>query len=554
MDIAPSPALAALLASTRDRPPAAVALDAARQRPAANATPKPSALAGGPIPMSMPAILQHPKNKHLLGAIGKKQRAAMADENATSSKSKPAHAPGGKRKRRRWENAQLAGNPHLHRPSRADFAPGPSLKDLSTVFAPPPTAFSRSTYSTPASSSLNDSSRADSVSGQFSMSLRGLRRTLRSSVVGNKVTRGQGGRIEEVLEIMERELQAWLQFEGRVSPGFYHDGSLSAAKILDSTPLDDLPFEPAHEALPDEPSSSSRPPPTPPPTLVELTRLPHTLVWLAPAPQHRFLLHSLARYYRLQSFSRPLSPLDPSTRVTHILRPQLARPNPTVLLDRVNGFETPSATDWSSAVSSTEVSSISASESEAEFTETEAEFTTDDDDGDGDETGTGDEADPERGRTLAELSSDEDGDSEYGADREGFSTDDEVDRYHAQIDSLTSSLSNLDGIGSAVPSTPTATATPTRTASAPFLPYTPVSIPSSLSIATTPRPTTRARGRRSLPLGTASGRDSLESSPSRSPTRAALETESDVPAGTGTSSASGEWTMPRRNFVDWVFE
>ncbi|GAA5884941.1 hypothetical protein JCM16303_005358 [Sporobolomyces ruberrimus] len=545
-DTAPSPALAALMASTAP-------LDPARQKPAA--TPKP--VSTGPIPMSMPAILVQPKNKHLLGALGKK--AGARDENSTSSIGRKgkgeAGIPGARRKRRRWENAQLAGNPHLHRPSRSDFAPGPSLKHLSTTFAPPPSNFSRSTYSSPVSTDPLSSATSTATSlemGQFSMSLKGLRKNLRTSVVGSRVRRGQGGRTEEVLEIMERELQEWLSFEGRVSPGFYHDGNVSSSKALDPTPLEDWVPPTPIDSLPDEPTSSSRSRSNPPPTLLELTRLPHTVVWLAPSPQHRFILHSLARYYRLQSFSRPLSPLDPTVRVTHILRPQVTRPSTTRGGVVQSGFDTPSATDWSSASAlSTEVSSISASESEAEFTEdSEGVTTTDDEDGvttDGEGGGGG-----EGGRTLEdlELSS---GESEYGADRElGFSTDEEDGFTGGGVDSLASSFADLSatgpsGIGSAVPSTPTSTADTPRRSSLPFLPYTPpTALPSSLStISTTPRPATRARGRRSLPTG--GGRDSLESSPSRSPTR---ENETIDPVVVG----KGEWKMPERSFVAWVFD
>jgi len=447
--------------------------------------------------------------------------------------------------------AQLAGNPHLHRPTRSDFAPGPSLKDLSTVFAPPPSHFSRSTYTTP-STSTSVSDAFSKESGQFSMSLRGLRRNLRTGVVGNKVRRGEGGRVEEVLEIMERELQSWLEFQGKVEPGYFHTSTLANGKLLDSTPLEDYQFPPPPTSnfLPDEPVRSSRlsAPPPPPSTLVELTRLPHTLVWLAPSPQHRYLLHSLSRYYKLQSFSRPLSPLDSETRVTHILRPQLNKP---VLVNTLGGgFETPSATDWSSASGvSTEVETteISASEeeeeSEAEFTE--GTFTTDDEEG-----FTTDEGEIVHGRVLDELSSG--GESDYGADREtGFTTDEGEDDDHT--DSLASSFANLSTaqLGSAVPATPTSISqTPQRTRTPPFLPYTPTTssstpTPSTLATAlSTARPVTRARGRRSLPLGSG-GRDSLESSPSRSPTRG---DEVQVIVN------KGEWKMPERGFVDWVFE
>ncbi|GAA5998989.1 hypothetical protein JCM5350_005474 [Sporobolomyces pararoseus] len=572
-DTAPSPALQALMSSTRSTS-TTLPLDRAREKKPTTSN-SATSQTSGPIPMSMPAILIQPKNKHLLGALGKKafnNRDENAPSTSSTRKGKESGIPGGRRRRRRWENAQLAGNPHLHRPTRADFNPGPSLKGLSTTFAPPPTNFSRSTYSSPESTTNSSSpSKTSFESGQFSMSLRGLRKNLRTSVVGARVTRGQGGRTEEVLEIMERELQEWLSFQGRVSPGFYHDGTtISTSKVLDPTPLEDWQPPPPIESLPDEPTSRTRPtppPPSPPATLVELTRLPHTLVWLAPFPLHRYLLHSLARYYRLQSFSRPLSPLDPSTRVTHILQPQLTRPTiPTTTRGGISGFDTPSATDWSSGSAlSTEVSATE-TETETETEESEAEFTegsiitTDDEDGlttDGESVV---QDGREEGRTLEDLELSSSGESEYGADRElGFSTDDEDEEAglgrQGYVDSLASSFADINvvdsggGIGSAVPSTPTSISTTPRRSSLPFLPYTPTppstSLPSSLSISTTPRPTitTRARGRRSIPNG---GRDSVESSPSRSPTRVP---EPEVVVTT----SKGEWKLPDRSFVDWVF-
>ncbi|GAA6063425.1 hypothetical protein JCM10212_002094 [Sporobolomyces blumeae] len=545
-DTAPSPALAALLASTR---PTSAPLDPSRQRASLStigATSPPTrstqakSVHDGPIPMSMPAILQQPKNKHLLGALGGKKR-DDGTATASSKKHKDHGAPSGKRRRRRWENAQLAGNPHLHRPTRSDFAPGPSLKNLSTTFAPPPSNFSRSTYSAPESPAASDSDTSSFESGQFSLSLRGLRRNLRANV-GTRVRRGEGGRTEEVLDIMERELRAWISFEGKVQPGFFHDGALSSSKALDPTPLDECQPR-AVDALPDEPASTRRPPPAAPPTLVELTRLPHTLVWLAPSPQHRFLLHALARYYRLQSFSRALSPLDPDTRVTHILRPQLARPRPPATAAVANGFETPPTTDWSSTGATTEGSELSSGTemvSSDAMTESEGDLSASEDDWDRASLSYGSES---GGRDLAELSS---GDSDYGADHDAGSTTEEELLDDAAVDSLASSFADLSSrepvVLEATPSTPRAAPF------VPFVPSTPTPAPPSLLSAvlssSTPRPS-RARGRRSIPTGSRAGLSSAESSPSRSPTRAAVRTP---------VVAREDWRMPETGFVDWVFE
>ncbi|GAA5893072.1 hypothetical protein JCM5296_003065 [Sporobolomyces johnsonii] len=567
----------------------AAPLDAARQRPqapsSAMATVAPSSMSGA-VPLSMPAILQNPKNKHLLGALGKKERSAGGDGGAKKGTSAGA-APGGKRRRRRWENAQLSGNPHLHRPTRADFAPGPSLRDLSTTFAPPPATFSRSTYISSSPSSVPSPALLASAStyGQFSMSLRGLRRNIRG-VLGPRAKRGEGGRTEEVLEIMERELVAWLTLSGRVPDGFYHDDagvttmlSNVRGKALDPTPLEDFHLPLALPTLPDLPSASSiTSAPALPATLTELTRLPHTLVWLAPSPHHRFLLHSLARYYNLQSFSRPLSPLDPDVRVTHVLRPQLTRPLASAGGRTLASLETPPGTDWSSAGggTTTEGEEFTAGEE----TETDAASEAGELAEDWERVSVassvpppvaaGAATDDEAEAVYSSSTESEEVDSIYGGDHEG-----EDAAPGGGVDSLASSFADLSTSATPRPAEPAGAATPSK----PFLPF----LPSPFSGSTTPTPISarlastladddaatptrardRLRGRRSLGEAAGAARNgthSVESSPSRSPTRA-LNSMLGRSAGAGRVSfgaaaggGAAEWRLPETGFVDWLFD
>ncbi|GAA5940785.1 hypothetical protein JCM1841_004717 [Sporobolomyces salmonicolor] len=558
----------------------AAPLDAARRRPQAPsssmATIVPASMSGV-VPMSMPAILQNPKNKHLHGALGRNERSAGGREGGAIKATSAGAVPGGKRRRRRWENAQLSGNPHLHRPTRADFAPGPSLRDLSTTFAPPPATFSRSTYISSSPSSVPSPALLASTStyGQFTMPLRGLRRNIRGGL-GPRAKRGEGGRTEEVLEIMERELIAWLTLSGRVPDGFYRDDagvttmlSNVRGRALDPTPLEDVQLALSLPALPDLPSASSIPDaPALPATLTELTRLPHTLVWLAPSPHHRFLLHSLARYYSLQSFSRPLSPLDPDVRVTHVLRPQLTRPLANASGRTLASFETPPGTDWSSAGggTTTEGEEFTAGE------ETETDLAS--------ETGelaedwervsvassvpppvAGAATDDEAEAVYSSSTESEEVDSIYGGDHEG------EDAPGDGVDSLASSFADLS-TATPRPAELAGAATPSK----PFFPF----VPSPFNGSTAPTPTlarlastladdagtpTRVRGRRSLGEAVAArnGTYSAESSPSRSPTRA-LNSMLERSAGAGRASfgaAAGgsaqEWRLPETGFVDWLF-
>ncbi|GAA5977016.1 hypothetical protein JCM10908_004823 [Rhodotorula pacifica] len=519
----------------------------------------------GSVPLRMPAILrlQQPKGgaapKHNpRGPDGEERR------KATTANGRPGH---GKRRQRRYENAQLAGNPHLHRPSRADFSPGPYMKDLSTKFAPPPKSFSRSTYisSSPADSPSAASLAASAEAGHFGMSLRGLRRNLRMAT-GPRTQRGNGGRTEEVLEIMERELSEWLGMSGRIPEGFYHDSTtyagtslrqaVSRGKSLDPTPLDDV-FLPPVETLPDLPTTS-REDTVEVPTLTELARQPHTLVWLAPSSHHRFLLHCLARYYDLSSFSRPLSPLEPDVRVTHVLRPQLVRPrvqqaSAGTRVSELHGLETPPGTDWSTAGATT---------TEGELTATDLDTPSATDDAyDSESVGSvagGSQVDPAEWHAApAHGATDDEAEAVYSS-----ATDSDDHTSDGGVDSLASSFADLS---TAVPSTPRGMATPafvsiahpSPNGSATPTPLArPVFAPSPLSLlgaatSATPRPADRGRtGRRSLPNANLNGYTSTESSPSRSPTRAAQAAS----RGTFVGTAAGEWKLPARRFVDWLYD
>lgn len=508
-------------------------------------------------PLYIPAILKNPTNKHLASALAKKPKSA--DDKGPKLKAS-GNARGGKRGQLRWENAQLAHHPSLHRPSRSDFSPGPNLKAAIPVFAPPPASFSRSTYSSPAASS-SATGAASAEAGQYSMSLRGLRKNLRAAV---------GGRTEVVLEIMETELRAWLTLSGRIPEGFYHDST--GGKLLDPTPLDDFPL-PSLPDLPDLPSSSSSSKPVYPPTLTELTRQPHSLTWLAPSPHTRYLLHSLVRYYHLQSFSRPLSPLDPDVRVTHILRPQIARPRPPAGgLSRLGGgLETPDATDLSSVGGGTTTEGedftsdgLAAGESSAYETDTDGSVA-------GWESVSRD-ASLARGAEgyatesdSARYSSETDGaeavystesDSASAGEGEEGSEYDSAD--DGGVDSLSSSLAALPAPSAGTPprpshfvASPSGTSTPSP---APFISLaaspsgatpvpsfrlSPLSPGGDATPTRTARTAERTRGRRHLAAN--NGYASAETSPSRSRTRPAVQ-----------EVVQEEWKMPERSFLEWV--
>lgn len=230
----------------------------------------------------------------------------------------------------RTSTALLAGNPHILRPTLRDFDPRPPAGPL--TFVPPPPSFPRSlvlpSIDPPTLNPLSTSN------GQFSLSLKGVRRTL-LRLTGPIA--GLGGPTESLIRLIESELLHWLSAR---SLSDFH----STSTILDPTPFSPLP------------NSSS-----PEPTLTELSRTPSSLLWALPDPHARFITHVLARYYALPSFSKPRSPTDP-TRVTWILRPQLVRP-------RVGEVDTPPMTEMSGSEVSSEVSSEVESGSEGGWEE-----------------------------------------------------------------------------------------------------------------------------------------------------------------------------------------
>ena len=595
----------------------------ARRPSATVAAPAPSV--PGALPMRIPAILrlQGPKIAPQLAL--KKER----QEGSAAGSRKAGVAPGGKRRRRRWENgalhalyallllpasrsgarlerrghahprprtAQLAHNPHLHRPSRSDFNPGPSLKNLSTTFSPPPATFSRSTYvsSSPTDAPSAADLAAASTHGHFSMSLRGLRRTLRANLGARR-----GGRSDEVLELMERELCAWLTLSGRIPEGFFHESGAGAGaslaqacaggKALDPMPLEDWVSPSslgADSSLPDLPSHGSSPSAAheqAPPTLTELSRQPHALVWLAPSPHHRFLLHALARYYSLTSFSRPLSPLEPTIRVTHVLRPQIARAArdaPGVAGGA--GAETPPGTDWTSAGGTEEELGLS-TELDELTSDADGELDTDTDaasvlsaplEEDEDALSESDWEGRARARVPAPAGAggtDDEAEAVYSSATESSAEDTGVDTGdEAQRDALARRFARL---GVQAPSTPTRLASPlarlngsspspggsaTPRAPAPAPPFSPVPGPGpSAADPSTPlaRPADRPRGRRSLPSATLAPTEgyssAAESSPSRSPSRQGLGMSA---RGAFVGAEADEWRLPERTFAAWVFE
>lgn len=408
---------------------------------------------------------------------------------------------------------------------------------------------------------------ASSASGKFSRSLKGIRRSLRA---------GRGGRAEDVVTIVEREIREWL--DETISGGW--NAAPVGERVVDSTLVSES-LVPLFVELPDQPPHSSTSPKVlETPAIVEVARSPASIQWLIGDPYTRYIVHCLARYYSLLSFSKialPSADSTPPRRLTHLLRPHITHPTLSTLQ---NPF-TPPTTDLSASDFTASASEFASSASEIDSSVGDQES----EDGD-DEDGGWEEVVPDprhvavNGETLgrtrtATSSSDEAGRETDGLSAEdGYSTtdeenDEEENAANGEIESMVSSIASLALPPSPARDTPSAAAltaalldgaeTPTARRVSPFQATETAMRPSRLSNVlgldaldtsgnVTPKMSSRSRA---IPR-------SENSSPSRSPSRLRRPR---VSAGTGAAhtgsrevrKSAGGWVLPEKSFAQYVF-
>ncbi|SCV73611.1 BQ2448_6041 [Microbotryum intermedium] len=484
----------------------------------------------GSIPLTLPAILRHSKTKVNSGPT----RTEETVPRASTSSGRIADEIRSKRRRRRYENGRATSWEPPHHSALADRPLPWTRRTGVDDLRPAPKSFSRSVYVPGSATSINGSLPPDPSStthGAFSLSLRGLRREIRAMSGRRPNSSLQGvNRTEELVNTIESQLHDWLSMSTRrARPGYYHvsptsvdmSSRLVGGRVIDATPVEDwTPPTNAMSAmgdglLSDLPTSShhvgTTTAPEPPASITEILRSPAQLVWSLPSPHARYLLHAVARYYRLQSFSRAISPLDPNVRVTHVLRTTMLRPT-------VGGFqfETPPATDLSefSATSASEESDASSSVHGDDEGDTGSEF-----EYAGDETF-------ETIRPQVWTPG-------LASDHEEFVTDDEAsttdDAGLTESESISSSIAELALANSAL-----------RPASLPFgsLPLNGALSP-ALSDARPSRAEQRARPH-----------VLFDSSPSRSPDRQA---RTDPAVATFGAARAANWALPTVSFVDFLY-
>lgn len=402
----------------------------------------------------------------------------------------------------------FAGNPFIQKPTLKDYSPCPPASITNPYLPPLPTK-----YVEPSPDFDPSSAALSSSNGQFYLSLKGVRKTL----IRLTGTKREGGRIEELLSIIEDEIVSWLEFPARNHRTY-------GSRTIDSTPV--ASTSTVSYELGDLPTSTSRPAqPSTSPSITEFTHTPSKLLWHIPDPHTRYLAHVLARYYNLPSYSTSASELppshsahsfDPTERVTHFIRPAFIRPDQ----GQVGNLMSPPATDMSA--SGTEGGITTAGESSGAETDSES--------GIGEGSTRGESEWDEVVREWVEVEDLDLGDTEeesevgsnYDRDGEGTGTDDEASSTGTGggFDSMESSLAELP------PRTPNANQDQfVREGSA------------------TPRviPRSSFGGRRRSGLGYGG-----ESSPSRSPERVEVRREA-------IKQQRQEWYYPEKTFLEFLF-
>ncbi|WVO24687.1 uncharacterized protein IAS62_006057 [Cryptococcus decagattii] len=286
--------------------------------------------AAAPVPLHLPAILQNPTNRaaRQVEAHNAQQRekAAARRERDSRSNWNPDYNGKGKRVIRRLDNAAFASNPHIVRPTMADYTPPVPLQSRPLRPSFPAHTIPRSTPVPPALIPDRDPFSPDSRQGSFSTSLKGTRAMLRK----------RGKRAEGLVTKADTEIRNWLggewgdlnaQKDGqwRVIDQRLVDYAfdISRARSISSTTGRRLFTHRGLDALPDLPIENGQIP-----AILEISRSPAHLSWFLAESFDRLVVHLLSRYYELASCSQDVPTASGQIlRVIHVVVPSIAQPN-----------------------------------------------------------------------------------------------------------------------------------------------------------------------------------------------------------------------------------
>ncbi|KAH8833290.1 hypothetical protein DL96DRAFT_1493214 [Flagelloscypha sp. PMI_526] len=277
-----------------------------------------STLDNGPIPMSFPAVLRHTgmagnPYAHLL----ERQRPVRTTVTVRMRRRDDNE---GKRWIRRKENSRFTHNPHIVSATRRDLSVDPPTSH-STFPEPLPAYLHRNTL-LPNAASKSPLDPASANAGRFSTSLKGARKELRRS----------GWRVQKLVESLEVIILDWMERPQAA-------GGTGEEIVFPGVQLGGMEI------------------------VREVGRSPLKLVWRIPDDaQARFVVHLVARYHEVVSFSRDyVTPEGTTERLTYLLRPNVTRPDFRTTM----ALETPPTTDIDYASQLDESDFISDSDAES---------------------------------------------------------------------------------------------------------------------------------------------------------------------------------------------
>ncbi|WVQ66665.1 uncharacterized protein L199_004852 [Kwoniella botswanensis] len=351
-----------------------------------------------PAPLRLPAILQNPKSTTLkqVEAYNAQQREkAQARREARLAEPKIEGRLNGKGKRviRRLDNASFASNPHIALPLKSDYYPSVPLQ-VHPLQKPifPSDAIPRKQSIPSTVRPERDVNSTDSVNGNFQLSLKGIRALLRKK---------RGRRVESLVQAVEGEMRKWLGGDWSLNLSSTEGAEGLRWKIIDGT-LVDIPIEKNGETsgsntntnnrrrLPIQHQINGMLPFLPKendqiPSILEISRSPAHLSWYIVDPFERLVVHLLARYYDLISWSESHQTISSETiRLTHIILPTIIKPR--IISSSSNNLLTPETSELSSQSGPESIGSFTASETDS-GSDTATERGDDDRDDDGSENG-----------------------------------------------------------------------------------------------------------------------------------------------------------------------
>ena len=196
--------------------------------------------------------------------------------------------------------AAFASNPHIVPPTRADFAPPVPLHHRRVQPTFPQSALPRSIDAPSVEVPLKDPFSQDSYHGAFSTSLKGTRALLRK----------RGRRAEVFVGNVDNQLRAWLGGSGWTfaEPSPEPSWSVIDNEMVEVDATAQLSSDPASRRMPAQHQVRGKVPPLPivddrVAAIVELSRSPAHITWAVAEGFERLIVHLLARYYELVSWS-----------------------------------------------------------------------------------------------------------------------------------------------------------------------------------------------------------------------------------------------------------